>query len=255
MQRIENEVNLKNMSQLKPKKQLALFLVGFVGLVLIELVGSLLLQSIARSAIQSDYAYQTFIESPTAGMILNGSSYFILFVIFVILLKNDTSELFKSFKGWKPYVAAAIGFSAILTFNLLYNLILSATGVNVNDNVNESSLNSIVTVFPFASLLLFALIGPLCEELTYRVGLFSLCRRVNRVFAYVITIIVFTLIHIDFTSGDKIVNELLNIPFYAFSAFVFSYLYEKFGLASSLTVHVTNNLISILGAISTVFKQ
>ena len=133
-------------------------------------------------------------------------------------------------------------------FNLFYNLILSLAGVSIADNANESSLNSIVTAFPMASLLFFAFIGPVCEELTYRVGLFSLTKRVNRIFAYIVTIIVFTLIHFDFTS-KTMVNELLNIPFYAFAAFVFTFLYEKFGLASSVSAHITNNLFSLLVSI------
>ena len=252
MQNIK-ETNITNITNLRPRKQVLLFVIGLVGLVLIEIVLQLLISSIAKIASPSDYAYETFSNSPMSAMLLNGLSYLSLAIIFIILLKDDTSELFKSFKNWKCYVAAGIGFAAIISFNLMYNLILNAANVLVEDNANESALNSIVTSFPMLSLLIFGIVGPICEELTYRVGLYSLVRRVNTIFAFIVTMIVFTLIHFDFTSATM-TNELLNIPFYAFAAFVFTFLYEKFGLAASVSAHVTNNLFSIGATILTIIK-
>ena len=186
-------------------------------------------------------------------MFLNGVAYMTIITIFIILVGKDVNEFLKSFKGWKPYVAAAIGFSAILVFNITYNGILSGLNITVSDNANESSLNTMVTDFPFTSLLIFAIIGPLVEEITYRVGLFSLLKRVHVILAYAVTIIVFTLIHFDFTS-TTMVNELLNIPFYAFAAGTFCFLYHKFGFASSAAAHITNNVFSILATILSVFN-
>ena len=244
---------IEKTTDLKIWKQIIFFVIGLFGLTVISLFIQIIVQLAARRAIVSDYDYQTFMGSTTFNMIVNGSTYLIIAVIFLILMKDDTNEFFKSFKDWKPYVAAAIGFSAILTFNLFYNLILSATGAVVSDNANESSLNSIVSDFPFLSLLIFALIGPVVEEFTYRVGLFSLLKRVHISLAYVVTIIVFTFIHFDFQSNNM-VNELLNIPFYMFAAATFCFLYHRFGLASSISAHVTNNLLSIGTAIIASFK-
>ena len=244
---------IEKTTDLKIWKQIVFFVIGLFGLTVISLFIQIIVQLAARRAIVSDYDYQTFMGSTTFNMIVNGSTYLIIAVIFLILMKDDTNEFFKSFKGWKPYVAAAIGFSAILTFNLFYNLILSATGAVISDNANESSLNSIVSDFPFLSLLIFALIGPIVEEFTYRVGLFSLLKRVHISLAYVVTIIVFTFIHFDFQSNNM-VNELLNIPFYMFAAATFCFLYHRFGLASSISAHVTNNLLSIGTAIIASFK-
>lgn len=244
---------IEKTTDLKIWKQILFFVIGLFGLTVISLLIQIIVQLAARRAIVSDYDYQTFMGSTTFDMIVNGSAYLIIAVIFLILMKDDTNEFFKSFKDWKPYVAAAIGFSAILTFNLFYNLILSATGAVISDNTNESSLNSIVSDFPFLSLLIFALIGPIVEEFTYRVGLFSLLKRVHISLAYVVTIIVFTFIHFDFQSNNM-VNELLNIPFYMFAAATFCFLYHRFGLASSISAHVTNNLLSIGTAIIASFK-
>ena len=250
---MQNNPSLKNVSMLKPWKQLMLFLAGFLGLILLTYLIQFLMSLISRSVSPTDYDYEMFINSNLANMILNGSAYLILTVIFIILISDESHEIFKSFKNWQAYVAAGIGFALIISFNLIYNSILSLANVGISDNANETSLNTMVSQFPIASMLIFAFIGPACEEITYRIGLFSLTRRVNRILAYVVTIVVFTLIHFDFLSKNM-VNELLNIPFYAFAAFVFTFLYDRFGLAASLSAHITNNVLSIGATILTIIK-
>lgn len=253
MLKIENDPTAKKLTIIKPWKEVVIFAVGLVGLVLLSLLIQVILSAIAKAASPTQYDYEVFMSSTLSSMILNGSAYLILGVFFIIFLRKDTDELFKSFKDWRPYVAALIGFSSIIAFNVMYNIILTAAGVGITDNGNETSLNSMVTDFPLTSIILFGLIGPLCEELAYRVGLFTLTRRVNRILAYAATMIVFTLIHFDFTSATM-VNELLNIPLYAFAAFVFTFLYDKYGLAASLSAHVTNNLVSILTTIFSIIR-
>ena len=245
--------NNKNVTYLSILKQVLLFVIGLGGLTVVQLILQIGISSIVSLASKTAIDYQDFIKSTTYAMLLNGLSYMILFIVFLILLRKDTDELFKSFKGWRPYVYGLLGFLAILNFNLFYNIVLGAAGVSISDNANESALNSIVTDFPFLSILIFAIIGPICEELTYRVGLFSLLKRVNRWLAYGVTIVVFTLIHFDF-SGANLVNELLNIPFYTFAAITFSFLYEKFGFASSMSAHITNNLFSLIATIISAFR-
>ena len=99
------------------------------------------------------------------------------------------------------------------------------------------------------ALIIFGLIGPICEELTYRVGLYSLTKRWNRTAAYIITPIVFGLIHFNWESltigGNTLVNELCNLPDYIVAGVLFSYYYEKGGFACSATAHVVNNLVAL----------
>ena len=90
----------------------------------------------------------------------------------------------------------------------MFNLIPHA---GVNDN--ENAIDSITNAYPLLSLLVFGIMGPVVEEFTYRVGLFSFIRRFNRPAAYIITIAIFALIHFNFQSTN-IVNELINLPSY-----------------------------------------
>ena len=253
MVKIEETLSLKNMTFVKPWKQIVFFSIGCLGLIGIQLIANILLILIAKQVTGGGVEYDNFIHSTTSSMILNVICYMVLAVVFIILGNPDNEEFFKSFRHWQPYVAGAVGLAAIMTFNILYGTILNIAGVNISDNANETGLNTIVTDFPFTSLFVFAIVGPICEEITYRIGLFSFFRRINVILAYAITIIGFSLIHFDFETAN-IANELLNLPYYAFAAFAFTFLYEKYGLAASVTAHITNNLISILSTIAGIFR-
>ena len=105
------------------------------------------------------------------------------------------------------------------------------------------TLRSFITIYPFISLIFLGVIGPICEELTYRVGLFSVLKK-PKWLAYVIGTLVFALAHFSFTSTN-IINELVNLPVYIVSGFALCLAYDKFGLAASLTAHTVNNIYSV----------
>lgn len=240
---------------LKKWKQLTLFGVGWLGLNAFHyLIQAIILLLSVTTFNDNKEVLRSFLETSLASMIFNGSAYVILSVVLLFVLQDDAIELMKTFKGWKPYVAALIGIATIFTFNIIYNTLLANLHLSISDNENESALNSIVQDFPFASLILFAVIGPVCEELTYRVGLFSFFKRINSVLAYAITIIIFALIHFGF-GAENMVNEFLNLPFYIMAALTLTYLYDKYGFASSVTAHVLNNSISLILTIISVYAR
>lgn len=248
MPNFENDLKFKNVSSLQTWKHLILFVIGLAGLVIAEVTVQLIVDISAGAiyGVSSD-AFEEFVKSPTHTMLVSGIAYVALFGAFVLVLRDDLKEITKSFKGWKPFVAGLVGLGLIIAFNNVYVLFLKLINVDIVDNNNEDTINSITTVFPILTLVIFANIGPICEELTYRVGLFSLIRKKNRCLAYVVTILVFAFIHFNFgaISDGTIVNELLNLPLYLFSGFMFTFLYEKFGLAGSATAHILNNTISM----------
>ena len=123
---------------------------------------------------------------------------------------------------------------------------------NTSVNTNETGINTITTAFPILSLIVFGILGPLCEEVTYRVGLFSsISQKLKPLWAYLITILIFGLIHFDFTalfSGnvDALIIELSNLPTYLVSGLLLCYFYTKEGFGVSSIAHIFNNLLSLL---------
>lgn len=214
-------------------RQLVLFVIGLLGLQLTAIVLS-------------------FIVAPTMGtgldarLTMNLGAYIVTVLGLGAALFPLYKKLLPSFKKWVPYVAGIIGAVAVLVLNTMYGVFIR--NVETTKNANETLARDMILAYPVAATIMTAFLGPIVEELTYRVGLFSLLKRVSTVLAYVGTALVFAFIHFDFEAigTAEITNELINIPYYIGAGLVLSYLYDKFGLASSLTAHISNNLFTTI---------
>ena len=230
---------------------LALFLVGWIGLSVIatiyiffvmvfqnvpfnEAMGYILQEVKTPSVIKA--LSQSWVD-----ILVNGLAYISILAIMIIILKTDFLEHLKSFKKGNAILAGLIGYLLIIVFNLVYSNLVQPL-YPVTDNTNETTLDSIIVIYPMISIIVFGIIGPICEELTYRVGLFSLLKKKSKALGYVLAILIFGFIHFAFESvlyfllkGDStwLINELLNMPTYMFAAAVFIYLFDNYGFAGS----------------------
>ena len=176
---------------------------------------------------------------------LNLIIYAFIFAAMMGVIFLDIPKFIKIFKGWKPYVFAIAFVAGIMFFDSFYvNLVNLFRPVDTS--ANEEAVRSVIDIYPVASVFMLGIIGPFCEELAYRVGLFGLLRRVNRVLAYVVSGIVFGLMHFHFNSSD-LINELIFLPTYIVPGILFALAYDLFGLPCSLAAHITNNLIAVIG--------
>lgn len=173
-------------------------------------------------------------------------TYAVLFAILVVVVGLDFKKLLPKFKNWIPYVVGlAVGASILLfdqTYMRLVNLFYS-TGTGGN----ETAIRQVIARYPAASIIIFGIIGPICEELTYRVGMFNLVKRWNRIAAYIVTGVIFGLIHMDF--GGNIATEFIILPTYIAPGLLLSFAYDLYDLPCSLTAHITNNLFVIISQV------
>ena len=249
MWRAEPEPSKYGNRMIPAVKQLVVFIVGWVGFQALAATIQIILGFVAKYQGQNINEFLTTIQS---SMIVNSAAYLGLLIAIVAITNYDIVKLFKSFKNWQSYLAGLICLVAIFAFDIIWGTILEYIPIESGDNINESSLQTMRQSYPIACFIIFGLIGPICEEFTYRVGLFSFFKRINKWVAYVVTIIIFSFIHFNFSTNPTVLlNEVLNLPFYMFAAFAFSFTYDKFGLAGSLSAHVVNNFIS-LSLISTI---
>lgn len=249
--KVAKNAPFKHVSMLPVWKQALLFLIGFGAFQLLAFLLSLAVVGIAKAQLgEGTFAYYNFVDSYRFVGYINFASYLLIFAALAALIIKDSYEVLRSFKKLKPLIAGISGLLIILLFNALYTNILAISGVLITNNANENAINNIVYQYPVLSILVFGLIGPIVEELTYRVGVFSFFSRINKILAYVLTVLIFTLIHFDFSSSQAIVNELLNIPLYASAAIVLCYLYDHYAFAGSVYCHVLNNVLSIVTTIA-----
>ncbi|MFA6755902.1 MAG: CPBP family glutamic-type intramembrane protease [Bacilli bacterium] len=226
--------------------ELTYFLIVFIGLDIFAVA----LQSITN--IINPY----FLNTVTGSAMVNFVIYFSLLSAILVLSVNNLGKLFSKFKKANTYLYGISYGLLVILLTSLYSYIVSFLPTNVTSNVNESSIDSIIAVFPILSIIVFGLIGPICEEFAYRLGLFSLIRRKSRLAAYIIVSLVFGLIHFDFnsvTDSSLFLNEIINLPAYILSGLLFTYAYDKEGIETSCVAHITNNLIAIASTIFQLF--
>ncbi len=142
-------------------------------------------------------------------------------------------------------MGVGIGLSVIL-FDELYLRFVNLF-YNTGIGGNESSIRGVIARYPVASIFIFGLIGPMCEELTYRVGVFNLIKRWKRVAAYIVTGLLFGFIHMDFKGN--ILTEFILLPTYVAPGLLLSFAYDLFDLPCSYTAHITNNLIVVISQV------
>ena len=226
-------------------KQIFLFITGWLGMTAISLLFQYISQTVSEPL---------FTNTRGIGL-LNFIIYFILYGILSLICCTDIVNLLPTFKKGKEFLTD-LGYGGMLVcvsliVNIFFNLIGKMFHLNVEENANETGIDSIVSIFPILSLIIFGIIGPICEEFTYRLGLFSLLKRANRILPYILTALIFGFIHFDFnclTSGNGalIINEFLNLPSYLAAGLTLCFIYEKRGFGGSCVAHITNNVISII---------
>lgn len=244
-------------------RQLGLFLFGWVGLQFISLVFSLIYAGFVAGVNSIDYLDAVAsLDLPSNSIVVNSVSYLLLLVGTIMIVWPQIRKLLSGFKNEGNWlfglligvclIAASIGYSMFVSF--FYE---------TSGNDNQSSLEVLVGYYPVVSLVIFGFIGPIVEELVYRVGLFNLLSRTKRWIAYVATVLIFAFIHfnpvaildvlINYNPDivNALVNELINIPQYVIAGLLLCLAYEKFGFAGSTIAHIVNNVVSILSVIIT----
>ena len=228
-----NERPESRLSYLPISRQIPLFLVGLVGLNVLAIITSLLVSM----SIKDDDALRY--------VLINSLNYGILFIVDMLLITNYFPELINPFRKGRTYIAGLIGFAVLLGGSMLISFLMELAVPSAETGGNQSVAIEMVLRNPIACIIVLGFIGPLVEELTYRVGLFTLCKRASTILAYIVTTFVFALIHIDFFS-DNFLNELVALPDYLFAGLMFCILYDKEGFGASYLAHVGNNLVSVI---------
>ena len=244
--------------------QIGYFLFGLLGFQIMGLVISLLVEVIYVIANPGATKEQIagFGNSVGVSFGVTAAAYCILLAVFILVLslRKKMHVLAKSFCHWLPYVVGICGGALLLGTSIIYSLfadwVMKSAGIAASVNENESAIRAMTTAFPVLSIFVFGLIGPFCEEITYRVGLFGLASRFGRVLAYIISAVVFAFIHFSWQTlfggdGNAILVELINLPNYLIAGVGLALLYDKCGFCASFVAHAVNNLVSVIAQIAT----
>lgn len=217
--------------------RLVIFLVGSVGLSLLSIIiGVIVYAIVVQGKVKTPELENQY------SMLTNVISYFTLLTILLILCIPHLGQIFGDFKHGKKIILGILSGVVLMGITTAYSLIIDSF-MTLETNGNEVGIEEMLIDYPIIIFIVVTFMGPICEELTYRYGLFGLISKKSKRLAYITTIIIFALIHFDYTNSDIMV-ELINLPSYLLAAAVLCYVYDKYGMTVSLVAHITNNFVA-----------
>ena len=222
----------RNIIFFHPAAQIGLFLCGFayIGMLITEILAAIYLSGIKDNGLR------------TAAVLL--ATYLMMIgALLLICFTTRRKSFIKRFARWPDYLFGLAYAGGLFGIGIVINMIVSIFYQGVNNN--QTTAIEIINNYPIIATFVLCLLGPICEELTYRVGLYSFLRRINKVLAFIVAVIVFALIHFDFTASD-IIGELWSLPSYIACGAVLTVAYIHRGPACSMTAHIVYNTIAML---------
>ena len=185
-------------------------------------------------------------------LVTNIICYSLVFIAMIIVLLKDWKNILQSAKGWQPYVWALAG--TVVLFGVGFGLSQLKDLALQGTNQNQSNANDMIASAPVLSIIVMGFLGPICEELTYRVGAFSFLRRINRPLAWIGSVLAFALCHVSFDAfmsldAVEILPELIAIPIYIVLGCILTFIYEKKGFTASALAHISYNILNIIVAL------
>lgn len=224
----------KKVAWLSAWQQILIFLVGFAfgGMLFFQLLFS----KIFATTIQNNEVLGTFL--------VISLSYVAIFVTEILIMLPRAKHFLSHFKNYDSYLYGIAYAATIYAVSIVVALIMTY-GFGATTNGNQGRVETYFDAYPFVSFIIMGIIGPICEEMAFRVGLYSFVRRLNKYVAILVSTLAFIVIHMSF-DPETIVNELLNIPSYAVAGILFAIAYEHKGPACSMTAHIVYNSASLI---------
>lgn len=241
---------VREMDWMPLMRQLLLCAGGYLLLQILSLICSLVTSSILMSKYGLSEDGVAIINELLSGakinLIINAVCYSGVFIFVIMISLPYLKDILRKYKSFTKISAGFVGFLVMVGFSVVYSTLISP--IISETNQNQQVINEIVLSYPWSSLLIFAIVGPIVEEFIYRVGLFNILYRFNkRWLAYLVTSLIFGFIHFSFTGN--IIDELLNLPSYIVSGLILCYLYENYSFVGSSIAHVLNNIISLISVL------
>ena len=213
-----------------PAAQIGLFLAGFAyfGMLFSQIITNLIFKGLDKTL--------------SSALVLFFSYLMMLGALLTIVFSTRRTMFFKKFTRPHDYLFGLAYAGGILGAGIVIGAIVNIFYQGINDN--QSSAINFANNYPLFAFFVICIFGPICEELTYRVGLYSFLRRINKVLAMVVTVLVFAFIHFDFTA-ENIVAELWSLPSYIACGLILTIAYEHRGPACSISAHMIYNSVAL----------
>lgn len=132
----------------------------------------------------------------------------------------------------------------LLVIPVLEDLVIKLSPTIENFNTNEIEKN--MKTNPVATVFGAVFLVPLAEEITYRGLIFGALRQKNRLLAYLVSVLSFSMIHvIGYMDAQSLTNSLLTILTYIPAALILTVAYDQSGsILPPTLIHTAVNAIA-----------
>lgn len=184
-------------------------------------------------------------------IITNFTSYTLIIIIFIILLKNFYQNEFRKFKEKAVFciLVGLGGWIGMILLNIILNIILNIAGTSENQQAIEMMFD-----YPLLIIPMVVIGAPIIEETVFRGIIFrsiknlKLPYKLNLIFAFILSSSLFGLIHVlsaFLTTND--VNELiLGIPYIAMGFMLTLVYYITNNIYASIFTHFLQNTLATI---------
>ncbi|MDY6063305.1 MAG: type II CAAX endopeptidase family protein [Erysipelotrichaceae bacterium] len=165
----------------------------------------------------------------------------VITVVFIFIMRKALVDDFKNIKGnYKAVIIQTLKYLGLmLVANLIIGNLLNLIG---SSSENEAALKEVMNLslpLLFVNAVIFA---PIVEEAVFRLAIFRPLREKNRIVAYVVSSVLFGLLHVI---GSANLINYLQIILYASMGYFLAKNYEKNNsLIASISLHFLNNLLA-----------
>ena len=172
------------------------------------------------------------------------ASFALTFVLLGKFLRRNFDSLLDN--PWGSLKAFAIGWGIYFVLAVIVGVIMQAAGLT-EENPNNEAIDSMLKQERGVMIAVTVFLAPVVEECIFRGGIFAGFYRKNRVIAYIVSIVLFSLYHVwqyAFAYGE--LRYLLLALSYVPASFALCWAYEKSGsIWTSIFFHMSFNLYAL----------
>lgn len=156
-------------------------------------------------------------------------------------------HIIKKLLNWKTWVYG-LAFGAILTaFNFGASQLVELITNDIS--ANESSVRNMIEIEPVFACIYVILLAPFIEEFGYRLGAFGYTKKYGKVLAYLLSGLLFGLLHLTGSIGSDInvLTEVLSLVVYSMCGLILCFAYDSTNsLCVSTIAHMISNIIAVI---------
>jgi len=174
--------------------------------------------------------------------------YAFLTLLSVLLLRGVFAESAENHRGnGKKYFFLALKYLGRMYLSMIVLNVLIGIIIGQPTSANQEGVNEAMRQFPLLMSLFAVVLGPIFEEMVFRVAIFRRLREKNYWVATLVSSLLFGLIHVMTSLFTGNYKDVLFIVTYSVLGFWLSEAYEKSGsVFVNLGMHMCVNLVSTL---------